>query len=94
MLMKGELSDEFAHEYRLISQLDDNERLALHLFYLQEFPVKAARTMMALSRSRFYRVLKRAKRRLTRQLNSTMETGYEPLGRRTFDRLLRNAAAM
>lgn len=76
-----EAADEFAHLHSLIAQLGENERMALHLFYLQEHPVEAARTIMGLSRSGFYRVLQRAKNQLANHLSATARVGNEPLDR-------------
>ena len=51
-----------------IAKLPERERIAIHLFYLQEHPVEDAQRTMKLSRSGFYRVLDRARRRLKRVL--------------------------
>jgi RNA polymerase sigma-70 factor (ECF subfamily) len=48
----------------MITTLPDNERLALHTFYLQGNSADNARRIMDLSRSGFYRVLERARKRL------------------------------
>ena len=56
-----------------ISRLPQRERMAMHLFYLQEHPVEAAGKMMRLSRSGFYRVLDRARRRLRRLIGDRWE---------------------
>ena len=58
-----------------VAALPERERLALHLFYLQEHPAEVAQQMMALSRSGFYRVLDRARRRLRRVLAARGEDG-------------------
>jgi RNA polymerase sigma-70 factor, ECF subfamily len=44
-----------------IRQLPDDERLALHLFYLEEQPAAAARQTLGLSQSGFYKLLDRAR---------------------------------
>jgi len=44
--------------------LPEKERLALHAFYLQSKSADNARRIMKLSRSGFYRVLERARKRL------------------------------
>ncbi len=62
-----EAADEDANLLRMICRLKEDEQLALHLFYLKEEPVDAARAVMGLSRSGFYRVIDRAKRRLAMQ---------------------------
>jgi RNA polymerase sigma-70 factor, ECF subfamily len=56
-----------------IARLPQRERLALHLFYLQERPAEVAQETMRLSRSGFYRVLDRARRRLRRAIGLTQE---------------------
>lgn len=48
--------------------LTDKERLALHVYYLQERNVEEARSVLGLSRSGFYRVLSSACERLRRVL--------------------------
>jgi len=48
----------------MITALPEKERLALHTFYLQERSAENARRIMGLSRSGFYRVLERARKRL------------------------------
>lgn len=52
---------------RLTSALDelpDEERLAIHLYYLEPDPVAAAGASLGLSRSGFYKLLARAKTHL------------------------------
>jgi RNA polymerase sigma-70 factor (ECF subfamily) len=44
-----------------IRQLPDDERMALHLFYLDEQPVAVARQVLGLSQSGFYKLLDRAR---------------------------------
>ena len=48
----------------MITALPEKERLALHTFYLQGKSAEVARRIMGLSRSGFYRVLDRARKRL------------------------------
>ncbi len=52
--------------HRAITSLPEKERLALHTFYLQGKSADNARRIMGLSRSGFYRVLERARKRLER----------------------------
>lgn len=52
----------------MITTLPERERLALHTFYLQGNSAEAARRTMGLSRSGFYRVLERARKRLEKLL--------------------------
>ncbi len=49
-----------------IAELPEKERLAIHMFYLEEQPVTHARKLLGMSRSGFYRVLERARKRLRR----------------------------
>jgi len=51
---------------RMITTLPEKERLALHAFYLQGESAEDARRIMGMSRSGFYRVLERARKRLER----------------------------
>ncbi len=52
----------------MIATLPPKERLALHTFYLQDKSADNARRIMGLSRSGFYRVLERARKRLEQLL--------------------------
>ena len=52
----------------MITTLPEKERLALHTFYLQGNSAEAARRILGLSRSGFYRVLERARKHLERLL--------------------------
>src|SRR5262245_55710159 len=47
-----------------LDALPDDERLAIHLFYLEADPVAAASSALKLSRSAFYKLLSRARERL------------------------------
>jgi RNA polymerase sigma-70 factor (ECF subfamily) len=49
-----------------VAQLPEKERLALHAFYLRDESAEQARRIMGLSRSGFYRVLERGRKRLER----------------------------
>jgi len=53
---------------KMITTLPEKERLALHTFYLQGSSADNARRIMGLSRSGFYRVLERTRKRLERLL--------------------------
>lgn len=48
-----------------LSTLPDDERLAIHLHYLDPDPPAAAASTLGLSRSGYYKLLHRARRRLT-----------------------------
>jgi len=52
-----------------ITRLPEKERLALHVFYLLQMDAEQARGILELSRSGFYRVLSRVRRRLRRALS-------------------------
>jgi RNA polymerase sigma-70 factor, ECF subfamily len=47
-----------------LQSLNDAERLAIHLYYLDADPVRAAESSLGLSRSGFYKLLARARERL------------------------------
>lgn len=47
-----------------IDGLDDRERLALHLYYLEADPVRAATSALGITRGGYYKLLARARRRL------------------------------
>jgi len=57
----------------MITTLPEKERLALHTFYLQGSSADNARRIMGLSRSGFYRVLERARKRLEQLLIQEQE---------------------
>lgn len=48
-----------------LRSLPDAERLAIHLYYLDPDPVRAAETSLGLSRSGFYKLLSRAREQLS-----------------------------
>lgn len=52
-----------------IDQLPDDERLAIHLYYLERDPVAAAGEALNLSRSGYYKLLARARERLATAMN-------------------------
>ncbi len=58
-----------------IRELPAQERLALHIFYLQENSVDDARRILGLSRSGFYRVLERARKNLAVLLSKESQDG-------------------
>ena len=57
-----------------VGRLPEQERLAVHLAYLEQQPAEHARRLLGLSRSGFYRVLGRARTRLQRILEHDQET--------------------
>lgn len=66
-------ADEATQLLLAITDLPEVERTALHLFYLQENPADAARAVLGLSKSGFYRVLERARQRLKQKLTERAE---------------------
>ena len=58
---------------QMIVRLPEKERLALHVFYLQDRSAEDARRIVGLSRSGFYRALSRARRRLETLLAQDLE---------------------
>lgn len=54
--------------------LPDRERLALHLFYLEEQPAETARRTLGLSPAGFYKLLDRARRRTGEIMRRNQET--------------------
>ncbi len=53
-----------------LEKLDDRERLAIHLYYLEADPVRAAASALGLSRSGYYKLLSRARGNLTQLMNA------------------------
>ena len=47
-----------------IDRLDDRQRLAIHLYYLESDPIQAAQSALGLSRSGYYKLLAKARERL------------------------------
>ena len=54
----------------MIRELPEAERMALHLFYLDEQPAEFARQILKLSQSGFYKVLARARDLLAKKLKN------------------------
>ncbi len=59
-----ERSEELRRLSAAMDRLDDRERLAVHLYYLEADPVQAASAALRLSRSGYYKLLGRARERL------------------------------
>lgn len=68
----GDITTQAAHDESLrrlgtaLDALPDDERLAVHLYYLDPDPVRAAHAALRLSRSGFYKLLARAREHLAR----------------------------
>jgi RNA polymerase sigma-70 factor (ECF subfamily) len=60
--------DEFDHIMRHVAVLDENERIAIHAYFLDEQNAATAAERLGLSRSGFYATLERAVARLAQQL--------------------------
>lgn len=59
-----------------IRGLPEQERLALHLFYLDEEPAIVARQILGLSQSAFYKLLDKARRKVAESLKATQENNH------------------
>ena len=57
-----------------MEKLDDRERLAIHLFYLESDPVMTATNAMGLSRSGYYKLLGRAREHLAELMANLMKS--------------------
>jgi RNA polymerase sigma factor (sigma-70 family) len=70
-----------------IGRLDETERLAIHLHYLEADPVRAAAESLGLSRSGYYKLLARARKHLAQMMSTSHEN------ERTTARSARHAAS-
>lgn len=57
-----------------IHSLPDDERLAIHLFYLEDDAANAAADALGLSRSGFYKLLARARQRLAHAMREVSQS--------------------
>ena len=57
-----------------MEKLDARERLAIHIYYLEADPVRAASSALGLSRSGYYKLLARARDRLAGLLGKGSES--------------------
>lgn len=64
----SEPEDRWSEVQAAMSELTEDERLGIHLFYLQEQPADLARKLLNLSISGFYRLLSRARGKLAQRL--------------------------
>ena len=60
----SERADQLQRLSAAIEQLDDDERLAVHLHYMDRDPVRAAAQALGLSRSGYYKLLAKARTHL------------------------------
>ena len=63
---------------RALDRLPEDERLAIHLYYLEADPVAAARSALGLGRSAFYKLLAQARGRLADLLGHPATNGGTP----------------
>ncbi|MCH8822138.1 MAG: sigma-70 family RNA polymerase sigma factor [Planctomycetes bacterium] len=56
---------------KAIDQLDDRQRLAIHLYYLEKDPVQSAQSTLGLSRSGYYKLLAKARDSLAQLMLSS-----------------------
>lgn len=63
----------YAELRAMIARLPETERMALHLYYLDGQPVAAAKQVLSLSQSGFYKVLDRARALLQQMLIRTQQ---------------------
>jgi RNA polymerase sigma-70 factor (ECF subfamily) len=66
--LRDQIAGLMRHEQKSVPSLTDKERLALHVYYLQDRNVEEARAILGLSRSGFYRLLSAAVERLRQML--------------------------
>lgn len=57
-----------------LDRLEDDERLAIHLYYLDSDPVRAAQAALGIGRSAYYRLLTRAREALALQLKEAVQS--------------------
>lgn len=69
-----ELSEELQRLTAALDRLPDRERLAVHLYYLDPDPERAASTVMGLSRSGFHKLLARARDQLAGAMREAQRT--------------------
>jgi RNA polymerase sigma factor (sigma-70 family) len=67
----AERSDQLDQLSHAIDQLEDDERLVVHLHYLDKDPVRAAAQALGLSRSGYYKLLSRARTHLESLMRET-----------------------
>lgn len=64
-------SDELDRLSDALTRLDDDERLALHMYYLDRDPVKAGAAALGVSRSAYYKLIARAREKLATLMQGT-----------------------
>ena len=66
--------EEFNEIHHALQQLPESERLAVHLFYLEEQSAEYVRSLLHISRSGFYKLLARARHQLKKVLTEHQES--------------------
>jgi RNA polymerase sigma-70 factor (ECF subfamily) len=66
----NQLSDEL---HGALEKLNERERLALHVYYLQDEDIEKARQILDMSRSSFYRLLAKARKKLEKIIEKTRQ---------------------
>lgn len=69
-----EQREQLARLSAALDRLEDDERLAIHLYYLDSDPVRAAQAALGLGRSGFYKLLARAREALATQLREAVQS--------------------
>lgn len=59
-----------------IRELPEDERTAMHLFYLDQEPAVVARQILGLSQSAFYKLLDKARRNVAEAMKETQENNH------------------
>ncbi len=71
---ESEHAEELKRLGTAMEKLDDRERLAIHLYYLETDPVATATDALGLSRSGYYKLLGRARERLAELMADLMKS--------------------
>jgi RNA polymerase sigma-70 factor (ECF subfamily) len=66
-------SEELRRLQWALARLPEDERIAVHLFYLEEQSAEQARLILNLSRPGFYKLLERARQKLARLLTTPLQ---------------------
>jgi RNA polymerase sigma-70 factor (ECF subfamily) len=66
---KADVRDEIEHVMRNVADLPERERLAIHMFFLEQHDARQGAELLGLSRNGFYGLLQRAISRLASQVH-------------------------
>jgi len=67
-------AEQMRHLTKALASLNDDERLAIHMFYLEDDAANASAESLGLSRSGFYKLLARARQRLARAMREVPQS--------------------